>query len=154
MSMTQHDTDRAATGPGGFGSSPEETVLEFVAGLPGFPASRRFKVEDLGETLRPFCRIHSVTEPSIALVVVPPGVLFPDYSVEIDEEHIAQLGLSCADDVVTLVIVTLPPAPQPPTANLLGPIVVNRRTRQAAQVVQHRSSYGVAEPIAAPGSAA
>jgi flagellar assembly factor FliW len=36
---------------------------------------------------------------------------------------------------------------QPPTANLLGPLVVNRRTRAAAQVVQYQSSYRAAEPL-------
>lgn len=152
MSLTQHDTDRVATGPQGLGTpNGEEIILEFVAGLPGFPASRRFKVEDLGERLRPFCRIRSLTEPSIAFTVVPPGVLFPQYSVKIDEEHVSQLQLDSADDVITLVIVTTPPSPQPPTANLLGPIVVNRHTRSAAQVVQHHSSYGVAEPISPAG---
>jgi flagellar assembly factor FliW len=60
---------------------------------------------------------------------------------------VTQLGLTSAEDVITLVIVTTPRPPQPPTANLLGPIVINRVTRNAAQVVQHRSSYGVAEPI-------
>lgn len=149
MSMTQIDTSHAATGPQGLGTAEEEVVLEFAAGLPGFPRSRRFVLEDLGENLQPFCRIRSISEPSIAFTVVPPGLLFPNYTVEIDDEHVNQLGLTSAGDVVTLVIVTTPRPPQPPTANLLGPIVINRVSRNAAQVVQHRSSYGVAEPISA-----
>lgn len=149
MSMTQSHTSHAATGPQGIAPGTEEVVLDFVAGLPGFPNSRRFRVEDLGESVQPFARIRLVEEPTIAFTVVPPGLLFPNYTVEIDEDHVTQLGLNSADDVVTLVIVTIPQPPQPPTANLLGPIVINRVTRLAAQVVQHRSSYGVAEPISA-----
>ena len=37
-------------------------------------------------------------------------------------------------------------------ANLLGPVVVNRRTRVAAQVVQYQSNYRAAEPLAPPGA--
>jgi flagellar assembly factor FliW len=148
MTMMQLETTRPALlldpVPG------HEDVVEFTAGLPGFPGARRFRIEDLGPDLAPFCRIRSVDEPTIAFTVVPPGALFPDYSVEIDEERVAQLHLDSSEDVITLVIVTTQAAPCPPTANLLGPIVINRTNHAAAQVVQHRSSYGVAEPIPLP----
>ena len=49
-----------------------------------------------------------------------------------------------ADDVMVLAIVTLGVSP---TANLLGPLVVNRRSRAAAQVVQYQSSYRAAAPL-------
>ena len=57
----------------------------------------------------------------------------------------SNLDLESADDAMVLTIITLG---QPPTANLLGPLVVNRRTRVAAQVVQYQSSYRAAEPLA------
>lgn len=134
------------TGPSA-GGLDEGSVVEFGAGLPGFPDARRFRVEDLGESLRPFARLRSLGEPEIGFTVVAPGMLYPDYSVEIDDEHQAALGIADESDVVTLVLITVPRPPLPPTANLLGPIVVNRRTGAAAQVVQHRSNYRVAEPL-------
>jgi flagellar assembly factor FliW len=94
--------------------------------------------------------MRSVDQNEIRFVLVPPGALFPDYTIEIDEQHVDGLGLTSADDVLVLAIVTLG---QPPTANLLGPLVVNRRTRAAAQVVQVQSRYRAAEPLA-PGSLA
>jgi flagellar assembly factor FliW len=123
-------------------------TINFAAGIPGFAALHEFHVEDLGPSLRPFCRLRSAEEPAICFTVVAPGLLFPDYSVEIDAEQVSGLGLGSAEDAVTLVIVTVPRPPQPPTANLLGPLVINRNTGAAAQVVQHRSIHGVAEPIA------
>lgn len=127
----------------------EGTVVDFAAGLPGFPAARRFRLEGLGEAMRPFARLRSIEQPEIAFVVVDPGLLYRDYSVEIDEERRAGLGISGPEDVATLVMITMGRPPQPPTANLLGPVVVNRRTGAAAQVVQHRSAYRVAEPLPA-----
>jgi flagellar assembly factor FliW len=150
MTITFSGEDEAVgvddTVPGGLGT---DTVVEFAAGLPGFPDARRFKLEPLGDELRPFARLRSLGEPAISFTVVPPGLLFGDYSVEIDDDHQTALGIESADDVVTLVLITVPRPPQPPTANLLGPIVVNRRTGAAAQVVQHRSDYRVAEPLPA-----
>jgi flagellar assembly factor FliW len=120
-------------------------VLDFGGGIPGFPASRHFKLETLAPELQPFCVMRSLDETGISFVLVAPGVLFPDYTIEIDEQHVAHLELESADDAMTFTIVTLG---HPPTANLLGPIVVNRRTRAAAQVVQYQSSYRAAEPLA------
>jgi flagellar assembly factor FliW len=120
-------------------------VLDFGSGIPGFPQSRYYRLENLAPELQPFCVMRSVQESAISFVLVAPGVLFPDYTIEIDEQHVSNLDLESADDAMVLTIITLG---QPPTANLLGPLVVNRRTRVAAQVVQYQSSYRAAEPLA------
>ena len=120
------------------------TVLDFVGGLPGFPTARHFRIERLAPEYGPFCVMRSVDQTEICFVVMVAGALFPDYSVEIDEQHVANLGLEVAADAIVLAIVTLG---EPPTANLLGPLVVNRHTWVAAQVVQYQSDYRVAEPL-------
>lgn len=141
------DTALSVFDPAGLAGLGEGTEIEFAAGLPGFPGSRRFRLEDLGPNLRPFSRLRYLGEPEISFTVVSPGLLFPDYTIEIDDDHQLALGLEGVQDVVTLIMITVPQPPQPPTANLLGPIVVNRRTGSAAQVVQHKSTYRVAEPL-------
>ncbi len=123
--------------------------LTFASGLPGFPDVRLFEIVSLGEELLPFARLRSTTHPGIAFTVVAPGLIFPDYSVEVDEEHQKALGISRPDEAATLVMVTVPRPPGRPSANLLGPIVANRHTGVAAQVVQHRSTYAVAEALPA-----
>ena len=121
--------------------------LTFASGLPGFPEVRLFEVVSLGDDLLPFARISSTTHPGVAFTVVAPGLLFPDYSVEVDEEHQVALGICRPEEAVTMVMVTVPRPPGRPSANLLGPIVANRRTGAAAQVVQHRSTYAVAQTL-------
>jgi flagellar assembly factor FliW len=135
------DAGEAAEGDG----LVDGAELDFGSGIPGFPSSRHFRLETLAPELQPFCVMRSVSETGISFVLVPPGTLFPDYTIEIDEQHVANLGLESADDAMVFAIVTLGHAP---TANLLGPLVVNRRTRAAAQVVQYQSSYRAAEPLA------
>jgi flagellar assembly factor FliW len=147
--ITQTKTSDAALGAPEGEAFDGPVVLSFATGLPGFPTARTFALEQLGPQLEPFARLRCLELPEVAFTVMPPGVLFPDYAVVVDEESVERLGIQSADDVVILAIVTLSVPPEPPKVNLLGPIVVNRRTLDAAQVVQHGSSYGVAVPLVA-----
>jgi flagellar assembly factor FliW len=133
------------------GGIDDGAVVTFAGGLPGFDHLRGFVMEPFGEDLAPFCRLRSVDPGGVEFIVVPPGMLFPDYRVEIDEDTVDRLDLT-AEDAVVLTIVTLRDDGRSPTANLLGPIVVNRRTQAAAQVVQHGSGYEVAVPLVPAGS--
>jgi len=141
--MTQTHTTSPALGL----SDSESVAITFATGLPGFPAATAFVLEPLGPELDPFCRMRCTTVADLCFTVVPPGVLFDGYEVVVDEESVERLGLHHPDDAVVLAIVTLSVAPEPPKVNLLGPLVINRTTRAAAQVVQHGSAYGVAVPL-------
>ena len=90
----------------------------------------------------------------LEFVVVSPGVFFPDYAPEIDDELAAELDLASADDAVVLVILTVREPVETSTANLLGPIVLNRRTRQGAQVVLSPEDHDPRRPLFAPTEAA
>lgn len=147
MPITQTKTSDPALGAGGMAGPDGLATLSFATGLPGFPAAREFVLEPLGTQLEPFCRMRCLDQPGVSFTVMPPGLVFPDYKVVVDEESVERLGLEDAEDAVVLAIVTLSVPPEPPKVNLLGPLVINRRTRAAAQVVQHGSTYGVAVPL-------
>jgi flagellar assembly factor FliW len=137
-------------------SAPEENggvawlglplVLRLEHGLPGFPEARAFVLEPLGPALAPFARLRCLDQPGLGFTVVPPGLFFPDYRVEVDQDWASRLGLRAPEDAEVLVLVTLRPG-QAPTANLLGPLVVHRRSGQAGQVVQLDSGYSPTEPF-------
>lgn len=126
--------------------------LEFVNGLPGFPHVHRFAIVPLGRELEPFSRMQSLEQPGLEFIVFPPEMLFPDYVVEVDDAAAEHLDLR-PEDAVVLTIVTLTEHGMPPTANLLGPLVINRTNHLAMQVVQHAPDYGVAVPLVPPSAA-
>lgn len=145
---SETSTDDEAAADGGDGAF-DGAVLDFAGGLPGFPALRQFRLEVLGPELQPFCLMRSVDESGICFTLLSPGAVFPDYKIEIDEQHVASLGLESADDALVLAIVTLG---EQPTANLLGPLVVNRHTLAAAQGVQYQMTHRAAEPLTPPST--
>ena len=138
--------------------SPEEHLPElyFAGGLPGFPDARRFVLVRLGDEASPFSVLRSLDDgeddrPGLEFVVTHPAMFFPDYEPEIDDDVAGRLDLQSGDDALLLVIVTVADPVSASTANLLGPIVVNRHTRAAAQAVLGSSGYATREALVPSG---
>jgi flagellar assembly factor FliW len=110
-------------------------VLHMPAGLPGFPDARRLVLVEWGEEGSPFRILRSLDHEALEFLVAAPVALFPDYAPEIDDATAAALELTCAEDALVLVIVTVAERAEDATANLLAPIVLNVHTQAAAQVV-------------------
>jgi flagellar assembly factor FliW len=122
--------------------------INFPAGLPGFPQAHRFELAPWGPAGSPFMMLGSVDDPEVGFVVVPPWVFYPDYEFELDNGTAERLALEGSEDAVVFAVVTLRDRPEDSTLNLLGPIVVNRFTHEAAQVVLPTSGYSVRAPLA------
>jgi flagellar assembly factor FliW len=122
--------------------------ITFPAGLPGFPQAHRFDLAPWGPAGSPFLLLSSTEEPDVGFVVVPPWVFYPEYEFELDTGTAERLALTASEDAVVFVVVTLRERPEDSTLNLLGPIVVNRHSHEAAQVVLPSAGYSVRAPLA------
>ncbi len=133
------------------GAQQDQPVISFSCGLPGFPDAHRFALASLGNDLEPFCRLVCKDQLGVEFVAVPPEGLFRDYKVRVDDDTAAELEITGPDSMLVLNIVTLPTPGHndKPTINLLGPIIVNKQTLAARQVILHDTDYGVAEPLSA-----
>jgi flagellar assembly factor FliW len=109
-------------------------VLTMDGGLAGFPGADRYALIELPEAT-PLFVLRSVDVPGLEFVVAPPGLFFPDYTPEIDDASAERLALTDAQDALLLVVLTIGTGIDTATANLLAPIVINQRTRAAAQVI-------------------
>jgi flagellar assembly factor FliW len=112
-------------------------VLDFVTPLPGFPDLVRFVLVQLagGEDDAVMFELRSLDDPDLRFLVANPTAFFPDYNVELDETACADLGLTDGSDALILVLLTIGDDLATATANLMAPVVVNARTRSAAQVI-------------------
>jgi flagellar assembly factor FliW len=125
--------------------------IRFAAGLPGFPHFHVFQLKPWGPPGSPYLVLTSAEDGDVGFVVVPPWVFYPDYEFDLDDSTAERLGLAVADDAIVLAVVTLRDNPEDATLNLLGPIVVNRHTHEAAQVVLPTTSHSVRAPLAFSG---
>jgi len=127
-------------------------VLDFPAGLAGFPAARHFLLvrlavdEDTG-----IFTLRCLEDPDLQFVVADPARLFPDYAPEVDDTTADRVGLSSAEDALLLVVLTLHDRVEASTANLAAPLVVNRDTRTGVQAVLTGSPWALREPLTRTG---
>lgn len=126
-------------------SAEQVPTIEFTSPIPGFPEHRRFVLvrtadDGLVYTLR------SADDPDVRFLVVPPAPFYPDYAPEVGDQVIEQLASTAPEeDLLVLLVVTVGNHAEDATANLLAPIVVDRSTRRAVQVVLDRDL-----PVRAP----
>lgn len=136
--------------------------LEFAASPPGMLDLRRFTLAPLDEVGFLFA-LRSDDDPGVRLFVVPPRPYFPDYAPRLDAETLRTLGLPEStsaeagdgeSEPVLLVVVHPGQDGQPPTANLLAPVVVNPATGTALQVVLDSEEWPLRAPLGAQDSSA
>lgn len=106
--------------------------LTLPHGLVGFPLAQRFR---LSESEGGLYDMECLDIPDMAFVVIAPSPFFPEYSPVIDPDTAERLALSSTEDALVLLLVNLGGENEAPGANLLAPVVVNRHTKQAVQVV-------------------
>ncbi len=129
-------------------STTDVVAVNFPAGMPGFPNAHHFELVPWGPAGSPFTLLRSADDADVGFVVVPPWVFYPDYEFELDAGTAERLTLTAAEEAVVFAVVTLRDRPEDSTLNLLGPIVVNRVTHEAAQVVLPSAGYSVRAPLA------
>ncbi len=126
-----------------------EQILEFPEGLYGFRDATEFAlVEESPEN--PFKWLQSTTDPVLAFIVIQPELILSGYIPDVAREDLASIGLAKVEDALVFLIVTIPEnQPEKMTANMQGPILINRGTRKARQAISMNEKHIVRLPVLA-----
>ncbi len=125
--------------------------MEFrlTKGLVGFPDENEFELLVNTEEL-PFMWIRSTKNHELGFVVLEPAQFLTEYEIEIADDDAEELGITSFDDALVLNIVTIRGEEnlESATANLVGPIVMNRNSQVGKQViVSNHMKYSTKHPI-------
>lgn len=127
-------------------SAPSYQKLNFPAGLLGFERIKQFTLVSHEEEA-PFKWLKADNDDTLAFLVVSPFEVLSSYAPDISNEDAALLKLGGPGDAELYNIVTLRRNGDS-SVNLKGPIVVNRHTQVAKQVVPHNAAdYSVRHPL-------
>lgn len=113
-------------------------VLQFSEGLLGFEGLRKAELLSLVDA-GPFCWLKFEGEAQKGFLVVQPACVATPYRIELGAKECELLGLHRSGDAEVLNIVTMRPDGSL-TINLKGPIVYNKVSREARQVVPLNAS--------------
>jgi flagellar assembly factor FliW len=118
----------------------EKDTLFLPKGILGFSQLSKYVIIEKSE-YDPFKWLQSVEDPDVAFVIVDPTFFFPNYRLEVNEKELEELNFQQMKELITYVVVTVPPDPSQMSADLLGPLVINSKRRIAKQVVMPNSPY-------------
>jgi flagellar assembly factor FliW len=133
----------------------ELPAVSMVRPIPGFENLTLFALVEVGgnqplpvvsslsDPTSVLFELVSIEQPAIRFLVAIPTAFFPEYTFDLDQPTCDALGLVDQDDVLTLIVLTIGDAEASTTANLLAPVILNARTRQAAQVILSGTSWPV-----------
>ena len=115
----------------------EEQQLFFPVGILGFPESRRYRLEqyrpeDGSES--PFLTLKCL-DYDLSFALIYPRALGLDYRVPVSEEVLDTLSAASANQLSSLLIVTLRERIEDTTVNLQGPLIINPASSLGLQLV-------------------
>jgi flagellar assembly factor FliW len=125
---------------------PQEIGIHFDTGMPGLEAYRHFTLAGIDDS--PVYWLQCDDEPEIALPVADAFAVAPHYTFKLSDADIHALGLRHSADALVLAVLSVPRGPGVITANLLAPIVINRNTWAARQVILDDARYSLRHPLA------
>jgi flagellar assembly factor FliW len=127
-------------------SAREETILEFPAGLIGYPGITSYRLLEPADGY-PLKFLQATERDDISFVCIDVSAIKPDYVVPMSDADAREVAIESPDEALILALVVLPPDPDKMTANLAGPLVVNTRTLKARQIVLNIDQYPLAYPV-------
>ncbi len=119
----------------------EKKIVHFKNGIPAFEDEHEFIILPYEED-SPYYFMQSLRSPDLAFVLTIPFLFFPDYTFEVEEDTVQELGITNSSQVFYYTMITIPGGNiRKMTSNLVAPIVINSDNMQAKQVVLEKSNY-------------
>jgi flagellar assembly factor FliW len=125
---------------------PEDKVITFKEGLPGFPQIHRFAILEMDE-LKPFQYLQALGDPPISLFIINPFLVDPTYEFRLTDTDMEDVNSKNSSELAVYAVATIPDDPNSATLNLMAPIVINDVERCGKQVILHESKYSVKHPL-------
>ncbi len=137
----------------------ESKVITFEEGLPGLGRASKFIVlphKPAHGLQSPFRWLQCVDEPALALPIMNPWLADPHYSPTIPGLALAKLAITNVSEQGRIyAVVTVPRSnPEGATINLVAPLLVNKLTRRALQVVLQQERFSLRMPLKEAASGA
>jgi flagellar assembly factor FliW len=127
----------------------QDKIITMPLGMLGFPNQKRFVILQHKEN-SPFFWYQSVDDPNLTFVITNPFTFKPDYQIDLTPalKEMFWNGDGNNSHLELYVVVNIPKgAPQKMTGNLMSPVLINNKARQAVQIVIADSTYSHKYPL-------
>ena len=123
----------------------DNKVIEFPNGIIGFEDFKKFAIiydiED--DRYTKISWLQSLEEPTLALPVVDPLAVTTEYAPMIEDELLKPLGNPADEDLLFLLVMTVPSDMTKVTANMKAPVIISTEERKGVQLIVDNADYPV-----------
>lgn len=132
----------------------ERQVITFPVGIFGFEQLREYALLDAAQ--QGFYWLQSLEDPEIAFILLNPYDLRPDYVLDVPDEDLESIRYDKDEDLLVFAIVTVPDDESKISANLQGPVIINRVEQLGRQAIsldaRWHTKHLILEELARTGS--
>lgn len=109
--------------------------IKFPKGILGFEHITEYAL--LNAKQWPFYWLQAVDVPDLAFILIDPKIFMPEYTVDVDENDYREVFPEHAEteNMLIFAIVTIPEDQKKMSANLQGPVIINREKRIGKQFI-------------------
>lgn len=128
----------------------DEKILTFEKGIIGFDDFKKYTIiyDSEKEEETAIMWLQSLDEPSLALPVMKPELVYPDYDPIVEDELVNTLGSDIKNaNLLVLCTLTVPSDLTKMTCNLKAPVIINADTLKGIQLIADNDDYMVRYPI-------
>src|SRR5574344_2020795 len=116
-----------------------EHIISIPSGLFGFEEYTDFALID--SEYQPLIWLQSLQDSNLAFLLIDPFIICSDYELDIDDKELSKIGIKDPSDVIVFAIVTVPSDGSAVTANLQGPLIINRTNKKCMQAIVNDSKW-------------
>ena len=125
----------------------DDRIFHFPEGLLGFPDQKDYTLLE-HKPGSPFCWLQSTAIPELAFVITDPFLIKHDFIENLTHEEKELFTDKDGEDITVFTLVSIPHGKvEDMTVNLMGPIVINNKSRKGRQVILANSNYNHRHPI-------
>lgn len=127
-------------------SVENDRIITIPEGIFGFEDYKQYALVE--SDYEPFIWLQCTEDVSVAFLIVDPFLICNEYETDIDDELLKKIGIEKPEDIIVMTIVTIPENGAPITANLAGPLVINKNNRLCMQAILSDNRWGTKVDIA------
>ena len=140
---------KVKTKPFGLIEVDERQKIHFPFGILGFEDLNDYVLMDAPQA--PFYWLQSLDVLDIAFVLIDPRIFREDYQLEVDPAELEEIGLDADSEargeILDFAIITIPDDANKMTANLQGPIIINKSKKMGRQAISTNPRWQVRHAV-------
>lgn len=124
----------------------EQKIIYFKKGIPGVEYLKKY-IFLTPENSYPIYYLQSIEDMNIVLPVMNPYDVISDYTLQVSEDVVKDLGIENDEDLLILNVAVIPKDIQKMTINLAAPILINIKKLTGVQYIMDTKKYSIRESI-------